>query len=35
VATPTTLPTLPPSVTADARSADDDICANTSYGSGG
>ncbi|MFC8452785.1 LCP family protein [Kitasatospora sp. NPDC057223] len=34
-ATPTTVPTLPPSVTADARSADDDICANTSYGSGG
>ncbi|MFF2657119.1 LCP family protein [Kitasatospora sp. NPDC058032] len=26
---------LPPSVTEDARSADDDICANTSYGSGG
>ncbi|MFF7457685.1 LCP family protein [Kitasatospora sp. NPDC008115] len=26
---------LPPSVTDEARSADDDICANTTYGSGG
>ena len=34
-AAPAPVPTLPPSVTADARSADDDICANTSYGSGG
>ncbi|WP_371480242.1 LCP family protein [Kitasatospora sp. NBC_00315] len=33
--TPTAPATLPPSVTADARSADDDICANTTYGSGG
>ncbi|MFE2910097.1 LCP family protein [Kitasatospora indigofera] len=28
-------PTLAPADTADARSADDDICANTTYGSGG
>ncbi|MFF1870681.1 LCP family protein [Streptomyces sp. CB03911] len=34
-ATPTEPPPLPTSVTAEARSADDDICANTTYGAGG
>ncbi|MER7751414.1 LCP family protein [Kitasatospora sp. NPDC097643] len=33
--TPTPPPPLPTTVTNDARSADDDICANTTYGSGG
>ncbi|MFE2109487.1 LCP family protein [Kitasatospora sp. NPDC059463] len=33
--TPTAPAPLPTSVTDDARSADDDICANTTYGSGG
>ncbi|MET9615309.1 LCP family protein [Kitasatospora indigofera] len=32
---PTEPPPLPTSVTAEARSADDDICANTTYGAGG
>ncbi|MFE2726033.1 LCP family protein [Kitasatospora sp. NPDC059327] len=34
-AAPSAPPSLPPSVTNEARSADDDICANTSYGGGG
>ncbi|MED7951612.1 LCP family protein [Streptomyces sp. BE303] len=34
-ATPTAPAPLPTSVTEEARSADDDICANTTYGSGG
>ena len=33
--TPSVPAPLPSSVTADARSADDDICANTTYGTGG
>ncbi len=33
--TPAAPAPLPSSVTEEARSADDDICANTSYGSGG
>ncbi|MEU1286546.1 LCP family protein [Kitasatospora sp. NPDC005856] len=32
---PTPPPPLPTTITNEARSADDDICANTSYGSGG
>ncbi|MFD0348664.1 hypothetical protein ACFQ0M_26615 [Kitasatospora aburaviensis] len=34
-AAPTTPGPLPTSVTNEARSADDDICAGTTYGSGG
>ncbi|MFJ9951366.1 LCP family protein [Kitasatospora sp. NPDC091207] len=34
-AAPSAPPSLPPSVTNEARSADDDICANTTYGGGG
>ncbi|MGW6913269.1 LCP family glycopolymer transferase [Kitasatospora sp. NPDC054939] len=33
--TPTAPATLPPSITEDARSADDDICSDITYGSGG